>query len=191
MIYLTIFCYVWFSFFNYQTFPLAMKITISTFLIIASLSFSYTEKDENNYPTPEVSFEVDGKLYESTSSLNVYSIDNSPYGYYELAIHVHLENNSLHLNCTTTDLEGIYDGDNSIEGERGNIISYYNDEDGSMCKNSTSRCDYKNFTFTIVRQSDNKDLLSGTFEGVTCNEDGGETIISNGSFKNFRLFPEE
>ncbi len=106
----------------------------------------------------------------------------------ELGIHIIANKKDMLLFCTTDELEGTYTFLNSIEGELYNRIGLCDELDSIFCK-TASKCETQNFVFTIERQQNNSQLLKGSFEGTVCNEDGITLNISDGTFKNFQLFP--
>jgi len=165
-----------------------MKKPIIVLLLLLKILITSCS-DQSTLPNPTVNFQIDNQLFESSTNLNVYSLENSSSGLKELGIHIRVGEKDLLLFCTTDEIEGTYTMDNSIEGELSNRISLCDEVDRYVCK-STRKCEMSEFTFTIERQESNRELLKGTFEGTVCNNQGETVRIISGSFENFQLFPK-
>lgn len=155
------------------------------YIMFAVLLTTYSCTSETALPATEVSFVLDGETYTSRTKLNNYGIDSTPTGLNELFISIWVDQKSLLLFCTTETIEGTFTHLNSIDGERGNRIGLCDEVDPTFCK-SSGLCDETEFVFTVSRQENNPDMLSGTFEGKVCNAQGQVVTITAGSFKNLK-----
>ncbi|GAB5525146.1 MAG: hypothetical protein Roseis2KO_30180 [Roseivirga sp.] len=163
-----------------------MKVFKSIMLIALLATYSCTS--ETALPATEVSFVLDGQTFTSRAKQNNYGIEITSSGLNELFIDIRVDKKGLLLFCTTPVIEGTFTHLNSIDGERGNRIGLCDEVDSTFCK-STGQCDETEFVFTVSRQQNNPDMLSGTFEGRVCNGQGQMVTITAGSFKNLKQFP--
>lgn len=150
-------------------------------------------EDDNNIIAPEVSIYIDGKLYRSNSALNVYSLDRSLTNSNLLIIHIRINPYSddeidINLRCVTSTITGTFNSSNTVENDYANTLSFRDKTDGFYAK-SSKKCNTADFSFTIERQIEDPALLSGTFFGTACDDEGNNVTVTEGKFSNFRLFP--
>lgn len=163
-----------------------MKHLPLAILLVTLIMFSCTS--ETALPATEVSFVLDGQTFTSRAKQNNYGTETTSSGLTELFIDIQTDGKTLLLFCTTPTIEGTFTHLNSIDGERGNRIGLCDEVDPTFCK-TTGQCDQTEFVFTVTRQENNLDLISGTFEGKVCNGEGQIVTITSGSFKNLKRVP--
>jgi len=167
------------------------QISILFFFCFSIFNSSCEENEEKL--TPEVSLYIDGKHFTSHSALNVYSLEKSLTGLNRIGIHIRVNPYSeneidISLDCVSGGFNGSYTNANSIENDFLNALSI-SDKTDIIYGKSSSRCQSAGFSFTIEQQLDDPTLLSGTFQGTACDDNGNAVTVSRGTFKNFRLFP--
>lgn len=163
-----------------------MKLFQSAMLFVTLVLCSCTS--ETAIPATEVSFVLDGQTFTSSNTINSYTIEQSSSGLNELLIAIWVDQKNMLLTCTTAEIAGTYTHLNSIENELTNRIGLCDEVDPTFCK-TTGKCEETNFIFTVSREENHPDLISGTFEGTVCNDQGQAVTITSGSFRNLKQFP--